>query len=143
MLGGRAAWTVTRVTRALAEPSEAFELTPLPGLNDDPFTLATAWTWVLAGSDPENEARAIELAEWLIQDEFLNEWVNAAGYLPTRSSDLNARFPALSATAETAQPVPSNDLLAALTPVLQQAAARILAGDPVEAVTQDAVQALR
>jgi ABC-type glycerol-3-phosphate transport system substrate-binding protein len=143
LLAGRAAWTVTTVTRVLADPSEKFQVIPLPGLNGDPFTLATSWTWVLAGADPHNEPLAIELADWLVQDEFLNAWVKAAAYLPTRSADANQRFPALSVVAESAQPVPSNDLLAALEPVLQAAAARIVGGEAVETVVEDAIDALQ
>jgi multiple sugar transport system substrate-binding protein len=140
---GRAAWTVTTVTRALSETGGGFDLAPLPGLAGEPFTLATSWSWVLAGSNPENESLAIELAEWLIEDDFLTVWVSESGFLSTRSSDINERFPSLSVAAESAQPVPSNDLLIALTPVLQEAAGRILGGESVETVTGDTVEAMK
>lgn len=143
LLGGRAAWIVISATRALAEPSGDFQVAALPGLNNDPFTLGTAWAWALAGPDLANQALAIELAEWLIDDDFLSAWVDEAGYLHTRSEAANERFPALATAAETAQPVPSNDLLAALEPVLADAAARILDGEPVEAAVQAALESLK
>jgi len=142
-LDDRAAWTVTTATRALADPSERFQVAPLPGLNNDPFTLGTSWIWALAGSDPQGEPLAIELADWLVDDQFLSAWINQAGYLPTRSVDFTGRFPALAAVAESAQPFPSNDVLAALEPVLREAVIRIFNGEPVAGVTLDSIEALK
>ncbi len=142
-LAGRVAWTVASVTRVLSDPSERIQVAPLPGLNNEPFTLGSAWIWALAGADPLNEELAIELADWLVEDQFLNAWINQAGYLPTRSADINERFPAMAAVAESAQPIPSNDVLAALGPVLREAVIRILDGEPVDVVTLDAVEALK
>ena len=142
LLGGRAAWIITPATRAMAEPSGRIALAPLPGVNNDPFTLGTTWAWALAGSDPQDDAPAMELAGWLVQDQFLNTWTEHAGYLPVRSAAPSERFPALGVVAESAQPVPSNDVLAAYEPVLQGAAQRILGGEPVDVVSQDAVEEL-
>jgi multiple sugar transport system substrate-binding protein len=143
LLAGRVAWTVTTVSRVLADPSDKFQIAPLPGLNNEPYTLGTSWAWALAGADPENETLAIELADWLVQDQFLNTWINQAGFLPVRSADINERFPALATVAESAQPVPSNDVLAALEPVLREAVIRILDGEPLDVVTLAALEALK
>ncbi len=143
LAGGRAAWIVTTATLALAESSDRFQLAALPGLNEDSFTVGTAWTWALAGSDPRNDSPAIELADWLVNEEFLNAWISQAGYLPVRSAQPNERYPALTTVAESAQPVPSNDVLAALEPVLAEAVTRILGGESLETVSLDAAEALK
>ena len=67
-------------------PSEDGAITPLPGLGEAPFSYATGWVWALAGSNPENQQLAVELAEYLVADEFIGEWTRATGYLPTRPS---------------------------------------------------------
>jgi len=49
-------------------PSEDGEVAPLPGLDETPFSYATGWLWALAGSNPENQQLAVELAEYLVAD---------------------------------------------------------------------------
>src|SRR5688572_26758101 len=48
-------------------PLEDGAVTPLPGLGDLPFAYATGWVWALAGSDPEKQQLAVELAEFLVE----------------------------------------------------------------------------
>lgn len=56
----------------------------IPSLNSTPHTFANGWIWALAGSDPENQQVATELAEFLMADEFISKWLNETSYLPTR-----------------------------------------------------------
>jgi ABC-type glycerol-3-phosphate transport system substrate-binding protein len=119
------------------------KMIPLPGLDETPYSFATGWMWSLAGSDTENQAVAVELAEYLIADEFLGEWTREAGYLPTRPSSVDGQDPILAGLIESAKPIPSNDVLAVLGQLMQDALIRVLNGERPEAVAGSVVDALK
>lgn len=103
----------------------------LPNLNDTSLTLATGWGWAVADTVPERRALAFQLAEFLADGEFMSDWTEAAGYIPTRPSALaswsNQNLKTLlSPVAVSARARPSNDLLAALGPVLKDATLKVL-----------------
>lgn len=123
-------------------PSDG-EVTPLPGLDEAPFSYATGWLWALAGSNPENQQLAVELAEHLVAEEFIGEWTRAAGYLPTRPSIVEDNDRTTIAIIESAHPVPSNDVLAVLGPLMQEALTRVLNGEQPEEVAESIVQKLK
>lgn len=111
----------------------------IPSLNSTPYTFATGWIWALAGSDPENQQVATELAEFLMADEFTNTWLNETGYLPTRlfpDSDLNVIL-------DSAHMLPANDVLSVLGPIMNQALIRILNGDQLESVVRSAMDQVK
>ena len=111
----------------------------IPSLNSAPYTFATSWIWALAGSDPENQQVATELAEFLITDEFTSNWLNETGYLPTRlSSDSE-----LNAILDSAHVIPSNDVLLVLGPIMNQALIRVLNGDQIESVVGSAMEQVK
>jgi ABC-type glycerol-3-phosphate transport system substrate-binding protein len=123
-------------------PSDG-EVTPLPGLDEAPFSYATGWLWALAGSNSENQQLAVELAEHLVAEEFIGEWTRAAGYLPTRPSIVEDNDRTTIAIIESAHPIPSNDVLAVLGPLMQEALTRVLNGEQPEEVAESVVQKLR
>jgi len=111
----------------------------IPSLDSAPYTIATGWIWALAGSDPENQQVATELAEFLITDEFTSNWLNETGYLPTRlSSDSE-----LNAILDSAHVIPSNDVLLVLGPIMNQALIRVLNGDQLESVVRSAMEQVK
>lgn len=118
-------------------------LTPLPGLAELPYSYATGWVWALAGANPENQQLAVELAEFLVADDFLSELTRETGYLPTRPSMVNEDDRTLTAILESAHPVPSSDVLAILGPLIQEALTRVLNGEPAEDVTGSVIERLR
>lgn len=124
-------------------PSEDGAFTPLPGLDEIPFSYATGWVWALAGSDPENQQLAVELAEYLVAEDFIAEWTRATGYLPTRPSTVKEGDRALTAILESAHPIPSRDVLAILGPLMQEALSRVLNGEQPEDVAASIVEKLR
>ena len=124
-------------------PSEDGEVAPLPGLDETPFSYATGWLWALAGSNPENQQLAVELAEYLVADEFIGEWTRAAGYLPTRPSTVQENDRTMAAVVESAHPMPSRDVLAVLGPLMQEALTRVLNGEQPEDVAASVVQKLK
>ena len=111
----------------------------IPSLSSTPHTFATGWIWALAGSDPENQQVATELAEFLMADEFISKWLNETSYLPTRlfpDSDLNVIL-------DSAHLLPSNDVLSVLGPIMNQALIRILNGDQLESVVRSAMDQVK
>lgn len=145
---GRADLCLTWTSRFIREPQPDTALLPFPGLEGTPFTLATGWAWALAGADPQNEALATELAEWLVADEFLTDWDQAAGYLSPRPNALHAwdaqdAQGSLDIISQSAQVLPSNDLLSELGPILQEALIRILNGEQAEVVARSVVESLK
>ncbi len=148
---GKADLAVTWVSRYLMESSaqskdEAAAI--LPTLDGTPYTISTGWVWSLAGSQIRNQAAAVQLAEFLTENDFMAQWTAAAGYLPTRIS-------ALSAWSDTskriftgqvilsAHPYPPVDVLASLAPALRQATVQVLnkQGEPAS-LAQEAVNSL-
>lgn len=123
-------------------PDGQFTL-PLPGLEETSFSFGTGWVWALAGSNPENQQLAVELADYLIADDFLGNWTNATGYLPTRPSSVDPEHVTMDAILESAQLIPSNDILSVLGPVMQDAVVRVLNGEKPEVVAESVVEQLK
>lgn len=117
---------------------------PLMSLSGDPhFTFATAWMWALTGQDPDNQELAIELANYLTEDDFLAPWIQEAGYLPTRRFSPDEADAAVTAVIEASQPIPSADTLLVLGPPIQQALVRVMTGEQPEAVARSVMEELR
>ncbi len=139
--------TVSWVSNYLQAQIPTQTLSPLPGLEIGQYTLATGWSWTLAGSTPENQSLAVELAEFLSDSQFLAEWNQATGTLPTRPTALSSWSDAkskigLTQTAESANLVPSQELLALVGPLFAEAALSVITGEklPVEAAQSIAEQ---
>jgi ABC-type glycerol-3-phosphate transport system substrate-binding protein len=118
-------------------------LAPLPSLGELPYSYATGWVWALAGVKPENQQIAVKLAEFLVADDFLGELTRETGYLPTRPSIVEEEDRTLTATLESAHPIPSSDVLAILGPLMQEALTRVLNGEPAEDVAGSVIERLR
>jgi multiple sugar transport system substrate-binding protein len=138
---------VSWTSRFLQEQTLPLALAPLPGLETGQYTLATGWSWALAGSNSDNQPLAVELAEFLSDSQFLAEWTQATGYLPTRPTALSSWSDArtqmiLSQAAESANLVPGEDLLVTVGPLFSEAVLSVLNGDrlPIEAARSAAEQ---
>jgi len=116
---------------------------PLPGLDETTVSFATGWMWALAGSNPENQQLAVELADYLVADDFLGNWMGKAGFLPTRPSSVSEGEDAILPIIESAQPIPSTDILSVLGPLMQEALVRVLNGEQPEAVAGSVVEKLK
>lgn len=118
-------------------------ITPLPGLGEAPFSYATGWIWALAGSNPENQQLAVQLAESLVADDFMGEWTRATGYLPTRPSIVEENDRTMAAILESAHPMPSNEVLAILGPLMQEGITRVLNGEQPVTVAESIIAKLK
>jgi len=118
-------------------------IAPVPGLGDSAHSLATGWAWTLAGANPENQQLAIELAEYLTADDFSIDWTREAGYLPTRLSSVLVKDSAVGHVAESSYVMPSDEVVAALGPLLQEALVRVLNGEQPEAIAGSVIEKLK
>ncbi len=116
---------------------------PVPGLGGSSHAFANGWLWALAGSAPENQQVATELAEFLMEDSFLSEWERETGYLPTRVVLANDQNADVHAVLESAQVLPSDQVISTLGPILSQAVNRVLNGEPVEVVVQSVMEQMQ
>jgi hypothetical protein len=124
------------------------QLAPLPGLDDAPYTLVDGWIWALAGNDHDNQLLAVELASSLVESEFLSEWTSVSGYLPTRPQALTGwddeeLSRSVDDLLQFARPMPSDDVMTALAPLLQEAVIRVYNGEQPEAVARSVIEELR
>jgi len=130
---GRATMAIAWATDG-SNATDALQL--VPGLNNTPHTFATGWVWALAGSDPEVQQVATELAEYLIAADFADNWLKGNGFLPTRlpqSQELNTIL-------EAAHALPTDDVLSVVGPIMSQALTRILNGDQVDSVVRSVME---
>jgi multiple sugar transport system substrate-binding protein len=127
----RADQVATWASRYLNSPADDLALAMLPTIHGQPFTLADGWVWALPARDPMHQTRAIELAEYLTESQFLADWSRAAGLLPTRPSALK-RWPntpyraIIDRVALSAKLLPSSDVLISLGAPLQQAVVQVI-----------------
>lgn len=84
----RAQITITWASRYLSQDLEDVEAAPIPTRNGNIYTLVKGWVWSITSSNPEQQQLAIELAEFLTEDEFLGLWTEAAGFFPTKSNSV-------------------------------------------------------
>jgi multiple sugar transport system substrate-binding protein len=145
---GAAKQVITWASRYRAARPEGASAAPIPTPNGVDFTLATGWVWALASDRPDRQTISAELADFLSESSFIGPWTEASGYLPPRSSALEtwtdpAREPWITLVGQSANLLPSNDVLNSLAPLLGQATLQVLKeqADPLTAAKQ-AVQRL-
>lgn len=134
---------VTWTSRYLGNLPGDTAAAPLFTPGGEPFTLANGWVWAISSPQIERHALSAELAEFLTSGDFLARWSAAAGYLPPRNSALagwnDAALQGLAErVARSAQIVPPADVLAVLSPALQQTTIGVLKDqiDPETAARQ-------
>jgi multiple sugar transport system substrate-binding protein len=123
-------WASTYISNQLT-PQDDVVLAPLPTPDGKPFTLATGWSWALTGRELAKRQLSADLAEFLVEKEFLAEWTYAAGYLPARVDAVQSwqeteTRQIIEQISYSAGLMPSEDLLASIGPALEQAVVSIL-----------------
>lgn len=135
-LGGQYPMAVTWTStffRTSQEELANLAISPLPTPDGVPYTLATGWSWALAGQDNGRRTLAVKLAEYLVESEFMAEWSRLAGYLPPRVDSLQSWQTSIpdqvfEQVSYSASLVPSADLISNIGPALQEATLDVLAG---------------
>ncbi len=136
LLGDSSAMGVTWATSFLhsSQVERAnLALAPLPTPAGKPFSLATGWSWALAGQDPDRRTLSLKLAEFLLDKDFLAEWTWAAGYLPPNLDALagwqvSQTRQEIEQISTSAALLPSSDILSNLGPALEQAVIDVILG---------------
>lgn len=116
---------------------------PIPGEGASPHAFANGWLWALAGSAPDNQQLATELAEFLMEDSFLGEWTHELGYLPTRITLADSQNTEIQTVLKSAQVLPSDEVIATLSPIITQAVSRVLNGEQVEVVVRSVMEEIQ
>jgi len=124
------------------------DLTPLLPMSGGSVSIGDGMSWALASPDENRQAMAVDLAEYLLDPAFLAEWTSMIGYMPTRSSALEAWEDqdlrgTVSQISLMTRLRPSNDILSSLGPILQTQTQQILQSliDPAQAA-QAALESL-
>ena len=121
---------------------------PLLGLDDAHYSLGDGWVWALAGSNVENQPLAVELASYLVESNFMSSWTHASGVLPTRPQALNGwegeeLKVSINEVLQSAHPVPTEDVVSVVGPLLQGALVRIFNGEQPEIVARSVIEDLK
>jgi multiple sugar transport system substrate-binding protein len=103
----------------------------IPTTTGAPSSLASGYSWALAGQDPERRTQAVRLAEYLSDKDFQAAWTEAAGYLPPRADALKSwqdleLSKALNQISTSARLIPPVDLVSSIGPALEQAVVDVL-----------------
>lgn len=130
---GQSDLNITWVSRVLQSPDRVLRGASMPTISGQAYTVSSGWVWALSSPsrDPQREALAIRLAEFLCEPNFLGAWTQAAGYLPTRSKALDAwdagPYADMARTVvASAHQMPSANILAVVGPALRQAVTSVL-----------------
>jgi ABC-type glycerol-3-phosphate transport system substrate-binding protein len=123
------------------------EYSSLPGLEDVPYSIGDGWVWAFAGSDPQIQPLAVELASYLVESDYMSEWTYASNYLPTRPLALeawqgDALKSGLNDVLLSAHPAPSPQSISRFGSLVQGALTRIFNGDQAEAVARSVVESI-
>ncbi len=139
---------VTWLSNYLKELPADSAVVPLLPMSTGYVSLGTGISWAVASPETSRHSLAVQLAEFLVQPEFLSAWTSAAGYMPTRPSSLETWENAglrniVSQVALMTRLRPTNDLIASLGPILREGTRQILQDlvDPGQAA-QVAVESL-
>jgi multiple sugar transport system substrate-binding protein len=139
---------VTWVSYFLQEGPADAVLAPLFSISNGAVSMGTGMAWAVATPQENRQSLAVDLAEFLVQPDFLAEWSMAAGYLPPRPSSLEVwENQSLSSTlgqvAMMTRLRPPNDVLTTIGPILHEGIRSILQGvvDPAQAA-QVAIESL-
>ncbi len=126
----RANWIVTWASNYLSELPADTAIADLPSFTG-PVSSADGWVWCLTDPQADRRALSLQLADYLVDSQFLASWSAAAGYLPTRSTSL-AAWPNSSLSASLQQMLvdiqvrPENEIVDNLGPILEEAVLQVL-----------------
>ncbi len=87
---GRADQVVTWAARYLNSGGETEALAPIPTRNGTPLTVGSGWAWALTSPEPSHHPASVQLAEFLTESDFLSNWTEALGLIPSRPSSLQS-----------------------------------------------------
>jgi len=78
---------LTWLSRPLAE-ADSYFISPLPGIENQPYTYAGGWVWCLVDKKNTNRELGVSFVEHMIDPLFLSDWTPKTEYLPVRPSSV-------------------------------------------------------
>ena len=129
----RTNWVITWLSRHLPDPSDDSTMTNIPEVNNTPTTVADGWVWCLTDPRVQVHELSVELAEYLVEPDYLSEWTPLAGALPVRPSTLTGfkdqtLRTTLGQIALSAHIRPSNEIVNVIGLVMQDQFVQVLSG---------------
>lgn len=113
---------------------------PLYSVSNGAVSLGTGISWALASPEAHRHPLAVELAEFLVESDYLAGWTAAAGYMPPRPSSVESwqdqsLRTTISQVALMTRLRPTNDVIVSIGPILREATRQMLQDvvDPVQA----------
>jgi ABC-type glycerol-3-phosphate transport system substrate-binding protein len=109
----------------------SYQLAMLPSIGDLPYTTASGWLWCLPAVDEADRQAGAELAEYLVEAEFLAEWSAESGFFPVRPSSLSGWSESplkitISRMLQFALLRPTRQLTSVISPELKNSVAEVL-----------------
>lgn len=109
----------------------SYQLAMLPSIGDLPYTTASGWLWCLPAVDEADRQAGAELAEYLVEAEFLAEWSAESGFFPVRPSSLSGWSESplkitISRMLQSALLRPTRQLTSVISPELKNSVAEVL-----------------
>lgn len=147
-LGRQAGMAVVTSTAFLADGGQVRStgVTWLPTPDGSPFALATGWLWVVTTQEPERQAAAMTLFNFLMNPVNQGAFTQAAGWLPSQPGALavwgdNDRYASFGdQLLRSAVPIPEPGIRATVGAAIQEALEDVLLSDvpPEQAASQAA-----
>lgn len=144
----RAARVIAWTSDFLGDLPADSTIAAIPPVGNLPTSLANGWLICLPDQEVEQSGLYIQLAEYLMDPNFLAQLTSSAGFLPTRPSALagwqnKSMQTLLTPILMSAKVPPGSDIQAAINPILKDAVLQIVNGqsDPARAA-QAAVERL-
>jgi len=131
---GEGGMTLVRASRYWLEADETMAPALVPTKDGQHIGIARGWALAVVTDDPDRQASAIQLAEWLTAPARNAAWTQAAGYLPGTRSALRLwrvteeERTVLRDLLEAAMPPPRPVVLEAVGLPMQQAVSNVLRG---------------
>jgi ABC-type glycerol-3-phosphate transport system substrate-binding protein len=116
---------------SIVSRNDDYFMTYLPTPEGKRFSLATGWAWAIATPDPARQVKAAELIAWLSDPQFLADWSEAQGVLPSFSTAIDlwpssVRKRLAAGISEQAFVFPDDEISAFAGPILSKAVRRVL-----------------
>lgn len=127
----------------LLDSGNRYGFGPVPTANGEPATLVDGWMWVMVTSDPDEQAQALRLLDYMVDVDQEGRFARALYMLPARRAAMRAIEPEaytqfINSLYENASPVLTTSETGALARAIQNGFISLLNGQTTaESATQD------
>ena len=130
-------------SQVLQKPLDNTSITTIPGSPSESIGFVDGWLLCVTNPTAEHSKFDLQLADYLLEPDFLAQWTEASGYLPAQRSVLakwtdQTLVEKLSSIADHSIVSPSNEIQQQLSPILDQYVISLVRRQisPMQAVTE-------